>query len=250
MSEQGLCSRRDAELIIQEGRVAVNGHKITLGAKMDPLKDVLHVDGQRIRLQKKVNKLYYMLYKPRGYVTTLEDRHAAKIVTDLFDDVEERLYPVGRLDKDSEGLLIMTNDGEFTQMLTHPSGKVTKTYRVSVEPAPNEEQLIQLATGVELDDGFKTGEAIVRVTGGDTPERGTMEIVITEGHNREIRRMCEAVGLKVVRLKRTAVGPLRLMSMKAGEKRLLTSEEVQALKRAATKSAKGKKTANMTKKTT
>ena len=128
----------------------------------------------------------------------------------------------------------MTNDGAFTQMLTHPSGKVTKTYRVSVTPAPTEEHLIALSTGVRLDDGHFTAPARVRVTGGDGTERGTMEMVLTEGHNREIRRMCDAVGLTVTRLKRTSVGPLKLGTMKAGEIRELTRAEVIALRRSAT----------------
>ena len=234
LSAQGLCSRREADKLIEDGRVAVNGRRAVLGQKMDPAKDVLHIDGQRVYLQKKVDKLYYVMYKPRGYVTTLKDEHAERTVADLVSHIDSRLYPVGRLDKDSEGLLLMTNDGAFTQMLTHPSGKVTKTYRVSVTPAPTEEHLIALSTGVRLDDGHFTAPARVRVTGGDGTERGTMEMVLTEGHNREIRRMCDAVGLTVTRLKRTSVGPLKLGTMKAGEIRELTRAEVIALRRSAT----------------
>ncbi len=231
MSSQGICSRREADRLLEEGRVAVNGRRAHPGDKMDPAKDVLHVNGKRVYLQKKVSKLYYILYKPRGYVTTLRDEHADKTVADLMSDVETRLYPVGRLDKDSEGLLIMTNDGEFTNLLTHPSGKVTKNYRVSVEPYPSEEQLIELAAGVKLDDGFKTQPARVRVTGGDGTSKGTIELIITEGHNREVRRMCDAVGLTVTRLKRTAIGPLQLGKMKAGEYRQLKPSEIAGLRR-------------------
>ena len=231
LSAQGYCSRREADRLLEEGRIAVNGRRAEPGAKIDPAKDVLHVNGKRVYLQKKVSKFYYMLNKPRGYVTTLKDSHADKTVAELLSDVDVRLYPVGRLDKDSEGLLIMTNDGDFTNLLTHPSGKVTKTYRVSVEPYPSEEQLISLSSGVKLDDGFKTQPARLRVTGGDGSTRGTMEIVITEGHNREIRRMCEAVGLAVTRLKRTAVGPLTLGKLRAGEYRQLKPSEIAGLRR-------------------
>lgn len=234
MSAQGLCSRREAERLLEEGRVAVNGRRARLGQKMDPVKDVLHIDGQRVYLQKKVEKLYYVMYKPRGYVTTLKDEHADKTIVDLLGGIETRLYPVGRLDKDSEGLLILTNDGAFANLMTHPAREVTKTYRVSVVPAVKEEDLIALSTGVKLDDGFVTGPARVRVTGGTGTEKSTLEIVITEGHNRQIRRMCEALGLTVTRLKRTAEGPLKLESMKAGEVRKLTPQEVNALRRAAT----------------
>ena len=240
LSAQGLCSRREADRLIEEGRVAVNGHRAELGAKIDVRKDVLHIDGKRVYLEKNVEKYYYALNKPRGYVTTLKDEHAEKTVADLFTDVDARLYPVGRLDKDSEGLLIMTNDGEFTNLLTHPSGGITKTYRVSVTPAPEEEQLIALATGVKLDDGHVTLPAKVRVTGVTGTEKGTMEIVLSEGHNREIRRMCEAVGLSVTRLKRTAIGPLKLGSLKAGEYRKLAPGEIAALRRGATAKKSGK----------
>lgn len=231
LSAQGYCSRREADKLLAEGRIAVNGRRAGPGSKMDPAKDVLHVDGRRVHLQKKVQKLYYMLNKPRGYVTTLRDSHADKTVAELMESEEVRLYPVGRLDKDSEGLLIMTNDGEFTNLLTHPSGKVTKSYRVSVEPYPNEEQLVELAAGVKLDDGFVTQPARVRVTGGDGSSKGTLEIIITEGHNREVRRMCDAVGLSVTRLKRTAIGPLTLGKLRAGEYRQLKPSEIAGLRR-------------------
>jgi len=238
LSAQGLCSRREADRLLEEGRIAVNGRRAKPGSKMDPAKDVLHVDGKRVYLQKNVSKVYYMLNKPRGYVTTLRDSHADKTVADLVADIDVRLYPVGRLDKDSEGLLIMTNDGAFTNLLTHPSGKVTKNYRVSVEPYPNEEQLIALASGVKLDDGFETQPARVRVSGGDGSTKGTLEIIITEGHNREVRKMCDAVGLTVTRLKRTAIGPLSLGSLKAGEYRQLKPSEIAGLRRNASSGKK------------
>ena len=232
--DRGYCSRRAAEELIKKGRVKLNGHPASLGDKMDVRKDVLSVDDQRVRLEKNTKKVYFMLHKPRGYVTTMEDRHAAKTVVDLMEGIEERVYPVGRLDKDSEGLLLLTNDGEFTNLLTHPSGGVSKLYRVTVRPAPVEEQLIDLATGVKLDDGTVTAPAKIRVVASEA-QRGVMEVVLTEGKNREIRRMCEAVGLEVIRLKRIAFGPVRLGMLKAGEYRELKKEEVIALRGACSK---------------
>ena len=234
MAEQGLCSRRAAEQIIAEGRVKVNGHPVKVGDKMDPNRDVLHVDDERIYIKKDQQLYYLALYKPRGYVTTASDELGRKTVMELVSDIPARLYPVGRLDKDSEGLLLLTNDGEFTNLLTHPSSGVNKLYRVTVRPAPVEEQLIDLATGVKLDDGTVTAPAKIRVVASEA-QRGVMEVVLTEGKNREIRRLCEAVGLEVIRLKRIAFGPVRLGMLKAGEYRELKKEEVIALRGACSK---------------
>ncbi|MEG0913038.1 MAG: pseudouridine synthase [Oscillospiraceae bacterium] len=234
MSEQGICSRRAAEELIKKGRVKLNGHPVSLGDKMDVRKDILFIDNERMYLEKQMQKLYYMLNKPRGYVTTMSDRHAAKTIVDLMDGIDGRVYPVGRLDKDSEGLLLLTNDGDFTNMITHPSCGVSKLYRVTVRPAPVEEQLIELATGVKLDDGTTAKPATVRVVASE-PNRGVMEMVLTEGKNREIRRMCEAIGLEVIRLKRLSIGPLRLGMLKSGEYRELRKEEIIAARNAFTK---------------
>ncbi len=237
LSEQGYCSRRAAEELIRQGRVSMNGNKVSLGDRVDVRKDVLHVDGVRVQLRKKCEKVYYVLNKPRGYVTTLEDRHAAKTIVDLLDGIEERVYPVGRLDKDSEGLLLLTNDGAFTNMVTHPSGQITKLYRVSVRPCPSEEQLIALSIGVTLDDGSVATAASVRLTVAE-PTRGVLEITLAEGKNREIRRMCEAVKLDVIRLKRLSVGPIRLGMLKPGEYRELKKEELNAIRGACQKKVK------------
>lgn len=233
LSQQGVCSRRAAEQMIREGRVKLNGHPAGLGDRMDSKKDVLVIDGNRIHMERRVEKLYYMLNKPRGYVTTLGDRHAKQDVGELMEGVGVRLFPVGRLDKDSEGLLLMTNDGDFANQITHPSHGVRKSYRVSVKPSANEEQLAQLAGGVRLEEGV-TAPTSVRVTS-DEPDRTVFEIALEEGRNREIRRMCESVGLTVTRLKRTAVGPLRLGSLKSGEYRELQKQEVIALRGASKK---------------
>ena len=217
MAEQGLCSRRAAEQIIAEGRVKVNGHPVKVGDKMDPNRDVLHVDDERIYIQKNQQLYYLALYKPRGYVTTASDELGRKTVMDLVSDIPARLYPVGRLDKDSEGLLLMTNDGAFAQAVTHPSGGISKLYRVTVQPRADEATILKLSSGVVLDDGT------------------VMEMTLKEGKNREIRRMCESVGLEVVRLKRNAEGVVKLGMLKPGTYRELTKAEVNGLRAAAVK---------------
>lgn len=234
MAQQGYCSRRAAEQIIREGRVRLNGRPVKLGDQMDIQKDILSVDGERIHMQKHREMIYLAVNKPRGYVTTLDDPHAEKTVASLVADVGTRVYPVGRLDKDSEGLLLMTNDGELTHLLTHPSSKVGKMYRITVRPAPSEEQLIALSSGVVLDDGYRTAPTTLRVVVSE-PNRGVMELVLYEGKNRQIRRMCDAVGLDVVRLKRTAIGPLRLGMLGPGQHRPLKKEELIALRGACAK---------------
>ena len=188
LAEQGICSRRAAEQLIREGRVKLNGRPVTVGDKMDTLKDLLTVDGQKVYVPKKSEKYYYMMYKPRGYITTTNDERGRKTVMDLIADVPVRVYPVGRLDKDSEGLLLLTNDGDFANLLTHPSHGVSKLYRVTVRPHATEEQIIALTDGVVLDDGSKTLPASIHVVT-DEPERTVLEMTIREGKNRQIRRM-------------------------------------------------------------
>ena len=168
--------------------------------------------------------------KPRGYVTTVSDELDRRCVMDLLDDVEERVYPVGRLDRNSEGLLLFTNDGEFANNIMHPSKHISKTYRVTVRPDINDEQLIQLSEGVEI-DGKKTMPATVIVK---EKQQGRVVLLITikEGRNRQIRKMCEAVGLEVARLRRISVGPLKLGMLKPGTWRELTAEELRAIRTA------------------
>ena len=234
MSEQGLCSRRAAEQIIAEGRVKVNGHPVTLGDKMDPHQDILSVDGQRIYIQRKREFYYYMLNKPRGFVTTTSDELGRKTVMDLMEGVPARVFPVGRLDRDSEGLLLMTNDGAFAQAVTHPSGGISKLYRVTVQPRADEAQILKLSSGVVLDDGTKTMPCAINVVT-DEPGRSVLEMTLKEGKNREIRRMCEAVGLEVIRLKRNAEGVVKLGMLQPGKYRELTKAEVNGLRAAAAK---------------
>jgi 23S rRNA pseudouridine2605 synthase len=231
LAENGLLSRRGAEQAIAAGRITVNGHPCQPGQKIDPKRDIVALDGRRLQLRAQPHRVYLMLHKPRGYVTTLSDELGRRCVAELVKDAPARVYPIGRLDRGSEGLLLFTNDGEFANLLMHPSHHVSKTYRVTVRGAVSEEKLIQLSTGIELEDG-KTLPAQIQVEHTE-PERTVLRIVLQEGRNRQIRRMCEAVGLTVIRLKRTHIGPLSLGMLEPGSWRLLEPSEVGALRGAA-----------------
>ena len=239
LADQTDLSRRAAEKLIAEGRVRVNGHPVGLGDKMDPNVDKVSIDGKSVRIVRKRQYVYIMLHKPRGFLTTRSDEHGRKPVMDLVQGVDAHLRPVGRLDKDSEGLLLMTDDGAFINLLTHPSGGVGKLYRVTVHPRATEEQVIQMSSGVVLDDGVKTQPCVIHVVT-DEPEHTVMEITLYEGRNRQIRRMCAAVGLEVVRLKRSAEGPVKLGMLQPGEWRELKRSEVNALRNAAQQKKKQK----------
>ena len=234
LADQGICSRREAERLIAAGKVKVNGHPVGLGDKMDPDYDKVAIDGQTVRIVRKRQYTYIMLHKPRGFLTTRSDDRGRKTVMDLVSDVPAMLRPVGRLDKDSEGLLLMTNDGAFAQAVTHPSGGISKLYRVTVQPRADESQILKMSSGVVLDDGTKTMPCAINVVT-DEPGRTVMEMTLKEGKNREIRRMCEAVGLEVVRLKRNAEGVVKLGMLKPGTYRELTKAEVNGLRAAAAK---------------
>lgn len=225
LSQCAVASRRKAEELISDGKVKVNGRAAKLGDKINPKKDTVTVSGKKVVLNKK--HYYIMLHKPRGFITTMEDERSRKCVAQLVEDVGARVYPVGRLDRESEGLLIMTNDGELANALTHPSKHVPKTYRVTVRPDVTEEILTKLATGVEIDSGL-TAPADVRVI--EKQEgRVVLEIILREGRNRQIRKMCEALGLEVARLKRTAVGSVKLGMLPQGKWRELNDDEVHKL---------------------
>lgn len=234
MAESGVCSRRAAEEIIRAGRVKINGRPVKLGDKMIPGKDLLTVDDARIEVDKNREHKYIMLYKPRGYVTTAKDEMGRRTVMQLLDGVEGRVYPIGRLDKNSEGLLLFTNDGEFANEMMHPKHGISKLYRVTVRPRATEEQITALASGVTLDDGSQTLPASVKVVT-EEDNRTVMEISIREGKNRQIRRMCDAVNLTVIRLKRSSVGALKLGMLQPGQHRELTSSEITNLKAASAK---------------
>ena len=234
LSDQGILSRRRAEELIKEGRITVNGRPAQPGHPIDIRRDIVAIDGERVWFQKKKKNYYVMLHKPRGYVTTMSDEKGRRSVADLVADFPVRLYPVGRLDKDSEGLLLMTNDGAFAQAVTHPSGGISKLYRVTVQPRADEAQILKLSSGVVLDDGTKTMPCAINVVT-DEPGRTVMEMTLKEGKNREIRRMCEAVGLEVIRLKRNAEGVVKLGMLQPGKYRELTKAEVNGLRAAAAK---------------
>lgn len=227
MARAGVASRRRCEEMIAAGRVKVNGRVVTrLGTKVDPEKDVIEVNGKVLPPPEK--KVYILLYKPRGYVSTVRDPQGRPKVVDLLHGVRQRVYPVGRLDYDSEGLLLLTNDGELAFVLTHPRHRVPKTYEVLVEGVPDAEKLSQMAKGLLLEDG-PTAPAKVRLL---KEERGRalLEVTIREGRKRQVRRMCEHIGHPVLRLVRTRIGPLSLKGLKPGQYRYLSPREVQQLR--------------------
>ena len=224
IAARGLCSRRQAEKWIEEGRVRVNGNTAHLGDTADVTEDVIEVGGKR--LPKAGKKVYLMLNKPRGYVTTLSDEKGRKNAAQLVENCGTRVYPVGRLDMDSEGLLLFTNDGEFANLLMHPRHEVEKTYRVWVT-GYTEENLELLKQPIEL-DGYRIKPPKVRLLHA-SGEKATVEVIIHEGRNRQVRRMCQAAGMNVARLVRVAEGKLRMGDLKSGAWRHLRSDEVEKL---------------------
>lgn len=225
LSACGIASRRKAEELIEQGKVRVNGRIATLGDKVDPKRDKVTVRGKTI--VPVTQKVYIMLHKPRGYVTTLSDEFDRKNVSDLVKDVGIKVFPVGRLDRDSEGLLIMTNDGELANIITHPSSHVNKTYRVTVGGAVDDDQIQRLCDGVVI-DGKKTLPCDVFVIE-RRADRTVLSFVIQEGRNRQIRKMCEAVGLEVIRLKRTEIAGVKLGMLGLGKWRDLNEKELNRL---------------------
>ena len=244
LSQAGIASRRSAEKLIEEGRVSVNGRTIReMGVKADPAADDIRVDGRRLRAPERHR--YILLNKPSGVVTTRSDPQRRQTVVDLLQGVREYVYPVGRLDYDSEGLLLLTNDGDLAARLTHPRHEVERTYEAYVAGAPHTDAIEQLRRGIPL-DGRRTMPAEVQLLSrGATPRssaaprkgtphdkrvNGVLLITIREGRNRQVRRMCEAVGHPVRKLRRVRIGPIADRRLRPGEWRDLTLQEVRLLK--------------------
>lgn len=227
LSERGVCSRRKAEVYITEGRVTVNGSIASLGDSADPDVDMILLDGNPLPSTQK--PVYIMLYKPRGYVTTLSDEKGRKNAAELVADCGVRVYPVGRLDMDSEGLLIFTNDGEFANLLMHPKHEVNKTYLVTVTDFMAE-KLEKLSLPVEL-DGYLIKKPAVKLVRTLSGNRAVLSVTIHEGRNRQVRRMCDLAGMGVARLTRISEGAVKLGDLKSGTWRYLTDAEVALLKK-------------------
>ena len=227
IAHSGITSRRKAEELIKQGRVKVNNKIITeMGLEINPSLDRVYIDNEQISYENSL--VYVMLNKPEGYVTTLSDEHGRPTVIDLIDDIPQRIYPVGRLDYDSSGLLILTNDGSLTYQLTHPKHEVVKTYIVTVKGIPEEKKLSRLRAGVDIGD-YITAPASVEVIKKDR-QYCCLAVKIHEGKNRQVRKMFDAVGHPVQRLKRIAVGEIKLDKLPRGKWRYLTEEEIGYLK--------------------
>jgi pseudouridine synthase len=234
LSAAGVASRRTAETLISQGRVTVNGHTVTeLGTKADPAVDEIKVDGRRLPRPK--SNLYLLLNKPRGYITSRSDPQHRPTVIDLLAQggVRDYIYPVGRLDYDSEGLLLLTSDGELAARLTHPRHGVAREYEVRVRGVPDAHALDRLARGVTI-DGRRTARAEVRlrrVYDAESGPQGILSLVIHEGRNRQVRKMCDAIGHPVVQLRRVRIGPIADDRLKPGQFRPLTPAEIAAVKK-------------------
>jgi len=237
IAESGYCSRRAAEEFIKAGVVKVNGRKAEIGDKA-ARKDIITINDKKLDFAQK--KRYIKLYKPRGYTTSMADAREKKLITDLLKGINERVYPAGRLDKDSEGLIFLTNDGDFANFITHPSAEIKKKYRVTIPATVSEEIISRLSAGVNIAESGELAEMTasceINVLVREKPKnpgqkpRTVLEFVITEGKNRQIRRMCKAVGLDVSRLKRTSVGGVKLGMLKPGEYADLSEKELKILK--------------------
>lgn len=227
MAQAGVASRRKSEELIIKGKVKVNGKVVTeLGIKVDPQKDTIKVNGKEISKEKPV---YILLNKPKGYITTMEDQFDRPIVLDLVKDVPQRLHSIGRLDYDTEGLLLLTNDGSLTYALTHPSHQVEKTYIVRAKGRITSSAIRTLEKGVMLDDGM-TAPAKAELLKGKM-DHSVIKLTIHEGRNRQVRRMMDKVGFPVLRLKRVEMGPIRLGHLHPGGYRHLSQREVKQLKK-------------------
>lgn len=228
LSAAGFCSRRKAEELIKENRVKINNLPASIGDIIDENKDKIFVDGKPIK--NTVKPIYLLLYKPKGYVSTSSDPEGRKTVLDLVSDIKERVYPVGRLDYDTEGLIIMTNDGDFTNLLTHPSHLIEKVYKAKCLGNITKEKLIKLQDGIVIDDEYMTGKANIYYVQ-NYKDYFEIEIGIKEGRNRQIRKMFAEIKNPVLTLKRIKIGFLTIDKLKRGKYRSLTKKEIEKLKK-------------------
>lgn len=229
LAECGVASRRKSEELIAQGRVRVNGTQAKIGDSVRPYKDVITVNGKRVKKEKQLR--YLMLHKPRGYVSTMQDEMGRRCVAQLVADVPERVYPVGRLDRNSEGLLFLTNDGSFANAMMHPKHHIAKAYRVTVRPGMTQKQLEKFREGILL-DGRMTAPAEISILE-EKEDRMVVEIILYEGRNRQIRRMLESMEIEAMRLQRKSVGGVKLGMLPQGKYRELTEQEVRSLMRTA-----------------
>jgi 23S rRNA pseudouridine2605 synthase len=227
IAEMGLASRRKSEELILEGRVTVNGRVATIGMKADPLKDHIKVDGKLLFRPEK--KVYFILNKPRGVVTSMSDPEGRPTVHDFVRAIKQRVYPVGRLDFDSEGMLLLTNDGEFAQAVLHPSKKIPKTYLVKIKGNLEDENIEKLRNGIRLDRTITAPAKVKRLR--KTENNSWIEMVIYEGKKRQIRRMLERVGHSVIRLMRIKINGIEMGPLKPGACRQISAEEMRILKK-------------------
>jgi pseudouridine synthase len=227
LSEMGVASRRKAEELIREGRVTVNGRTVQIGDRADPSCDHIKLDGRRISLPPA--KIYILVHKPKGFVTTIDDPEGRRTVLDLLPTSNRRLFPVGRLDYDAEGILLMTDDGDLAHRLSHPSFHIPRTYQVKVKGKPTQAEILRLRQGISLEDGRTAPCRVGSLK--ETEENSWLEMVLYEGRNRQVKRMWEKLGYPVLKLKRVGFAGLSLGKLTPGEYRALRPAEVQRLKK-------------------